>query len=175
MLKKFDYEGHAVRTIVDEQGKTWIPGIDIFEILGYSKNQNLIDILDDDEKKLTTLPAYSGQDRQTWIINEGGFYHVVLTSTKPEAKKFRRWITDEVIPSIRKAGIYTTEQAQEREFELQELTKLIQTKKALLKINLSNGKDLKTEIAKLESRRDTLIQNFNPQLKFDFISKQEEE
>jgi prophage antirepressor-like protein len=175
MNKEFIYEGNLpIRTVNGTEGEIWFAGIDVCNILEYANPSDIIDkTLDDDEKKLEYLIDTSGQKRKTWTINESGLYHLIITSTKPEAKKFRKWITSEVLPAIRKAGIYSTEQAQEREFELQELTKLIHNKKALLKINLSNGKDLKSEIAKLESRRDTLIQNFNPQLKLEFIQKEE--
>jgi prophage antirepressor-like protein len=160
MLQKFEFNGKVFRTILDEKGDIWIPCIDIFDILGYSKNQNMTDILDDDEKKLTTLTAYSGDKKQTWLLNESGFYHVVLSSTKPEAKEFRKKVTGEILPALRKAGYYTTEQGQQRELDLQQVTKIISEKKSLLKLKQSEIKDLKTEIEQLELQRDDVIVNF---------------
>lgn len=66
-----------------------------------------IEKLDDDEKLISKL-LMSGQNRDSWIINEPGLYSLTVRSNKPEAKKFKRWITHEVLPTIRKTGSYQT-------------------------------------------------------------------
>lgn len=93
----------------------------------------------------------SGQKRKSWTINESGLYSLILRSSKSEAKQFRKWITSEVLPSIRKAGIYSTDQVQIKESKLQELRKLIDRKKNVVKGNKSIIKDLESEIQKLET------------------------
>lgn len=118
----FKYQDKKVRTITDENEQTWFAGIDVCNILGYAMASNVIkDQLDEDERKLTNVTDGSGQSRKTWTINEFGLYSLVLTSTKPEAKLFKRWITHEVLPSIRKAGKYTTKEEQKYEADLQKL------------------------------------------------------
>ncbi len=90
MEKKINFEDQPVRVITDSQEQIWFAGIDICNILGYAMPSNVIkENLDDDEKKLTNLTDGSGQLRKTWIINEFGFYNLVLSSSKPEAKAFK--------------------------------------------------------------------------------------
>jgi len=127
MEQKFDYNEMPVRTITDENEETWFAGIDVCNILEYAMPSNVIkDNLDEDERKLTNLRDGSGQSRKTWIVNEFGLYSLILSSTKPEAKTFKRWVTHEVLPAIRKAGKFTTEQEKEHEVSLQAIANSIQ-------------------------------------------------
>ncbi|MGA1846781.1 phage antirepressor KilAC domain-containing protein, partial [Deferribacter abyssi] len=75
------------------------------EILGYRDTEVALRKLEDDEK-LTRKIYVSGQHRKVWLINESGLYALILRSNKPNAKKFRKWVTSEVLPSIRKTGKY---------------------------------------------------------------------
>lgn len=107
-----------IRT-VEQDGGIWFVGKDIAEALGYSNPSNAVISHVDDEDKLRTQIKYAGQNREVSIINESGLYSLVLSSKLPSAKAFKRWITSEVIPSIRKTGSYnkpskepTTQQAQ---------------------------------------------------------------
>lgn len=107
-----------IRT-VEQDGGIWFVGKDVAEALGYSNPSNAVISHVDDEDKLRTQIKYAGQNREVSIINESGLYSLVLSSKLPKAKAFKRWITSEVIPSIRKTGSYnkpskepTTQQAQ---------------------------------------------------------------
>jgi prophage antirepressor-like protein len=124
-IVNFDYETSLIRTLTDENEQTWFVAKDVCKILDLENVSRAIDKLDEDEK-LTLKLVMSGQQRDTWITNESGFYHLVLTSTKPEAKAFRKWVTSIVLPSIRKAGKHTPEQAQTKELELQRLNNEIE-------------------------------------------------
>lgn len=93
-----------IRTIVKD-GEVWFVGKDVAEALGISNSRDAISRLDDDEKADVVLTDGS-QNRNFSIINESGLYSLVLSSRKPEAKKFKKWITSEVLPSIRKTGSY---------------------------------------------------------------------
>lgn len=116
MEQNFLYEALPVRVNTDVRNQIWFAGVDICNILGYNNPNDIMKkYLDDDEKELTYLTDRSGQRRRGWKINESGLYSLILTSTKPEAKAFKRWVTHEVLPAIRKAGIYTTEEAKEYE------------------------------------------------------------
>ena len=86
----------------------WFVGKDVAERLGYRKPENALSVHVDDEDKTTTLIQGTGSNYKTTvtIINESGLYSLVLSSKLPTAKAFRRWITSEVIPSIRKNGMY---------------------------------------------------------------------
>ena len=102
----FKYEQNEIRVIQDEKGEPWWVAKDVCDILGISAYRDAIQKLDDDERgslKVDTL----GGPQQMASINESGLYTLILRSNKPEAKPFRRWITSEVIPSIRKTGSYS--------------------------------------------------------------------
>lgn len=91
---------------VEQDGGIWFVGKDVAEALGYSNPSNAVISHVDDEDKLRTQIKYAGQNREVSIINESGLYSLVLSSKLPSAKAFKRWITSEVIPSIRKTGSY---------------------------------------------------------------------
>lgn len=92
----------------------WFVGKDVAERLGYRKPENALSVHVDDEDKTTTLIQGTGSNYKTTvtIINESGLYSLVLSSKLPTAKAFKRWITSEVIPSIRKNGGYINGQDQ---------------------------------------------------------------
>lgn len=96
-----------VRTIVIDN-EVWFVGKDVAEALGYSDTNQAIRKHIDEEDKLTRQIDGIGQKREMYIINESGLYSLVLSSKLSTAKKFKRWITKEVIPSIRKHGGYLT-------------------------------------------------------------------
>ncbi|MGG1664538.1 phage antirepressor KilAC domain-containing protein [Brevibacillus sp. NRS-1366] len=85
--------------------QTYFLAKDVCDLLEHSDSRKAVNRLDDDEKLIGTI-FLSGQNRETWLINEAGLYSLILTSRKPEAKVFKRWITHEVLPSIRKTGQY---------------------------------------------------------------------
>lgn len=94
-----------VRTI-QQNGEPWFVGKDVAEILGYKDTSDAMKKHVDIEDKLTRRFADSGQNREMYIINESGLYSLILSSKMPKAKAFKRWITSEVIPAIRKTGKY---------------------------------------------------------------------
>lgn len=103
-IKIFDYHGQEVRT-VEMNGQPWFVLKDIAEVLKLTDTNKISARLEADE--LTRIKFVSGgQNREMLCVSESGLYNVVLRSDRPEAKPFRRWITHEVIPSIRKTGGY---------------------------------------------------------------------
>lgn len=94
-----------IRTI-QQNGEPWFVGKDVADILGYSNTPKAIRDHVDDEDKLTERIVLSGQNREMYIINESGLYSLILSSKMPKAKEFKRWVTSEVIPAIRKTGGY---------------------------------------------------------------------
>ena len=95
----------AIRAI-EVNGEPWFVGKDVAEALGYSDTDQALRKHVDDEDKLTRRFDGSGQSRSMTIINESGLYSLVLSSKLPGAKKFKRWVTSEVLPTIRKTGGY---------------------------------------------------------------------
>lgn len=95
----------AVRA-VDIDGEPWLVGKDVAQVLGYNDTDQALRKHVDDEDKLTRQIDGSGQGRSMTIINESGLYALALSSKLPGARKFRRWVTAEVLPAIRRTGGY---------------------------------------------------------------------
>ena len=98
------YKNNPVR-IIEKDGEPWFVAKDVAVILGYRDAYNLARRLDEDERgtqKVSTPLA----EQEVTVINEAGLYNAILCSNKPEAKAFKRWVTHEVLPSIRKNGAY---------------------------------------------------------------------
>ncbi|MBB6446512.1 phage antirepressor [Bacillus benzoevorans] len=102
-LQVFNFKQNEVRTILKD-GQPWFVVKDVCDVLEISNPSKAVSRLDDDERSNFKL----GRQGEANIINEYGLYSLVLSSRKPEAKEFKRWITHEVIPSIRKHGAYMT-------------------------------------------------------------------
>lgn len=106
-------EFEAIRTI-EKDGEPWFVGKDVATALGYSDSFGSLKKHVDEEDKLVCQIDSAGQKRDITIINESGLYSLVLSSKLPTAKKFKRWVTNEVIPSIRKHGAYMTPETLEK-------------------------------------------------------------
>lgn len=106
-VQLFNFENHEVRSLLINS-EPWFVGKDVASILGYKKPENAIANHVDDDDKTTTLIQGIGSNykSKTMIINESGLYCLVLSSKLPSAKKFKRWVTSEVLPALRKTGQY---------------------------------------------------------------------
>lgn len=111
-LQKFLYENKEVRTVT-MNNEPWFVAKDVCDVLELTNSRMAIDRLDEDEKGVSSIDTLGGS-QNVQVINEPGLYTLILGSRKPEAKQFKRWITHEVIPSIRKHGAYMTESTIER-------------------------------------------------------------
>ena len=105
-LKIFENPAFGKVRVVEQGGEPWFVGKDVAEILGYSNTPKAIRDHVDDEDKLAERIVLSGQNREVAIINESGLYSLILSSKMPKAKEFKRWVTAEVLPAIRKTGGY---------------------------------------------------------------------
>lgn len=95
--------------IVEVNGEAWMVGKDVAEALGYAKAQNAIAAhVDEEDRKVAPIQGTPGGTQEMTIINESGLYSLVLSSKLPNARKFRRWVTTEVLPTVRKHGAYMT-------------------------------------------------------------------
>lgn len=108
-IQTFNFHNASVRTLTDTAGDPWFVLKDCMSILGLGNPTETVKMFDDDEFSTTEVIDSIGRRQQTYIISEAGLYGLVLKSRKPEAKEFKRWVTHEVLPSIRKHGIYATE------------------------------------------------------------------
>lgn len=102
----FDYNHWTVRTI-EREGQPWFIAADVCAVLEIVDIHRAMSRLDeDDRRQAPVVDAVGRQNPNTWVVNESGLYQLIFQSRKPEARAFKRWITSEVIPSIRKTGRY---------------------------------------------------------------------
>lgn len=108
-LQLFAFEGNQVRTL-EIKNEPWFVGKDITSILGYSNSSKALKDHVDEEDKLNNESLSSLGQRGGWLVNESGLYSLILSSKMPNAKKFKHWVTSEVLPTIRKHGAYMTDE-----------------------------------------------------------------
>jgi len=114
-LAPFAYEGRQVRVITDEQGMPWFVAADVCAVLGMGNPTQALSRLDDDEKTLISNEGQGRREAPTMnAVNESGLYSLILGSRKPEARAFKRWVTHDVLPAIRRTGSYSTPAATSR-------------------------------------------------------------
>ena len=144
----FQYNSEEVRTITIN-GDAWFVAKDVCDILEIANVTQAISRLDDDERTMLNI----GRQGVTNVVNEPGLYSLILGSRKPEAKQFKRWITHEVIPSIRKTGSYNTE------IDLSKLSPELQMFKAtfdaVAKVQIEAA-EAKQQIAEVQSKVTTI-------------------
>ena len=127
-LQVFNSEDFGNVRALAINGEPWFVAKDVCDALGLSNPRSSIALLDDDEKGVHTVDTPSGNQDMA-IITEGGLYSLIMRSRKPEAKSFKRWVTHDVLPSIRRHGMYATPQTVED--MLADPDTMIQTLKAL--------------------------------------------
>lgn len=123
-LMIFENEAFGKVRTLNLNGEPWFVAADVCKALELGNPSMTVERLDEDEKGISTIDTLGGKQRMA-IINEPGLYSLVITSRKPEAKAFKRWITHEVIPAIRKHGAYMTKSVLEQVLENPELVLLM--------------------------------------------------
>ena len=101
---EFKFDESPVRVVMKD-GEPWFVAKDLCEILDHSNHRMAVSALDDDEKGVSIVDTPGGP-QETLTVNESGLYSLIFTSRKPEAKRFRKWVTGAVLPEIRKSGGY---------------------------------------------------------------------
>lgn len=116
-IQSFEFEGKEVRTLkIDDE--PWFVGKDLAEILGYSNTRDALSRhVEPEDKGVAKLDTLGGKQNQT-VVNESGMFSLILSSSLPNAKKFKRWVTSEVLPTIRKTGSYQLPQTPEGQIRL---------------------------------------------------------
>lgn len=110
-LQVFTHEGLGSVRALEFDGEPWFIGKDVADILGYTNSRKAIgDHVDDEDKKTVTIrDGIQGNPNQT-VINESGMYSLIFSSKLPKAKEFKHWVTSEVLPAIRKHGVYAIDE-----------------------------------------------------------------
>ena len=111
-ITPFKFQDHEITVLTSDSGEPWFIAKEVSGVLGYSEASAMTRTLDDDEKGLQVLQTQGGTQRVI-VINESGLYSAILKSERQEAKRFKKWVTSEVLPSIRRTGSYTGPAAQQ--------------------------------------------------------------
>lgn len=149
-LQLFDFENNQIR-VLKINNEPWFVGKDLANVLGYSNTRKaLIDHVDDEDKKDgVTIRDSMGRSQLAVVINESGMYSLILSSKLPSAKKFKRWVTSEVLPAIREDGAYITDnKAMQLMSDPQELGNFLLTIGNRVKALEAEKKELKDTNAK---------------------------
>ena len=101
----FDFEMQAVRVVIGDDGQPWFVAKDVCDALGIKNSRDALDRLENDEKGVGNTDTLGGTQELS-TVNESGLYALIFRSRKPQAKRFRKWVTAEVLPSIRQHGRY---------------------------------------------------------------------
>lgn len=110
-VESFRFGTHGLRALLID-GEPWFVGADVAAVLGYDRTSNMSRMLDDDEKG-THIVSTPGGDQEMLTISEPGLFAAVIRSRIPEAREFKRWVTHEVLPSIRRTGSYAVPETRE--------------------------------------------------------------
>ncbi|AJK27772.1 phage antirepressor KilAC domain-containing protein [Paenibacillus larvae] len=128
-LQVFNFTGKDVRVIMKD-GHPWWVAKDVCGVLEIKNNRDALSRMDEDEKGVVSIDTLGGA-QQMQVLNESGLYSLVLSSRKPESKKFKRWVTHEVLPAIRKTGMYATDELLDNpDLLIQAATKLKEEREA---------------------------------------------
>lgn len=119
----FNFDGASITVIADDNGEPWFVAKEVATILGYSDAEAMTRRLDEDEKQNRQIVGFGPRGVST--INESGLYSSILGSQKTEAKPFKKWVTSEVLPSIRKTGSYSAKAASQRPMSALQTMKMI--------------------------------------------------
>lgn len=128
-IQRFEFKCESLRALTNKAEEPWFVLKDCMSILDLGNPTETVKMFDDDEFSTTEVIDSIGRRQQAYIISEPGLYRLVMRSRKPEAKEFQRWVTHEVLPSIRKHGAYMTQQTLDKaltspDFLIQLATKL---------------------------------------------------
>lgn len=146
-LQIFNYGEVPVRTIVKD-GEPWWVLKDVCQVLNLSDTNKTAERLDPDELTRTKLVS-GGQMREMYIVNESGLYKVILRSDKPEAKKFTRWVTHEVLPAIHKTGSYSVSPYKPKASSVGEVIKLVEMTRSMMEEQGCSPNDIAQAVKQL--------------------------
>lgn len=153
-IQTFNFNNSPLRILTDETGEPWFVAKDICDVLHYTNASKAISDHVDPEDKLNNGSLSSLGQRGGWLVNESGLYSLVLSSKLPAAKKFKRWVTREVLPTIRKTGGYITTAEADSDEDILAKAVLIAQKTIDLKNQQLQDKD--SQIKKLELKAQAL-------------------
>lgn len=171
-LKIFKNKEFGEIRIVEQNGEPWFVGKDVADVLGYKDSVNAMKTHVDTEDKLGWQITTSGQRRQVTIINESGLYALILSSKLPTAKAFKRWVTSEVLPAIRRQGGYVTDEVLKRTLDDPDyMIKLLQNMKEDREARMRAERDVRSAKIVVEAQQVIIEENKPKVAFFDVYSR----
>lgn len=156
----FDYHGQQVRVTGTKENPLWVLA-DVCKVLDISNPRNVSARLEDDEKGVRQIDTLGGKQKVS-VVTESGLYAVILRSDKPEAKPFRKWITSEVLPSIRKTGSYSVNAYHPKSTSLGEVASFIKVMRSVMKENSQSPE-------KIAEMAETVCKQFHVDVPENFV------
>lgn len=141
-LVKFEFQSHEVRTVIID-GEPWFVAKDVCEILEIANARDAVAALDNDEKDGVGITDAIGREQKTTVVSESGLYALIFKSRKPQAKAFRKWVTSEVLPQIRKTGKYEVQKTPQTYIEALEALVIAEKEKQKL---IENNTELEIKL-----------------------------
>jgi len=160
LIKNFDFNGHGIRVVTNEENQVFFVAKDVCDVLNYSNSRDAIaKHCKKEGVAICDTPTESGIQQMT-IINEGNLYRLVLKSKKKEAEKFESWVCDEVLPAIRKTGKYDATQPKVMSIEeliIAQAQSMIDAKKDIAEVK-QEVLEVKSKLAQIEESRNVATQ-----------------
>lgn len=166
-IKTFSNEEFGSVRTISIDGEPWFVGKDVAEVLGYAKPLNAIaKHVDEDDSLKRGLMDSMGRMQETIVINESGLYSLILSSKLPSAKKFKHWVTSEVLPAIHKTGVYANDKTAygKKSTSAGEVASLIKTLRSVMK-------DQKSDPQKIAVMAKTICEQFGIELAENFVER----
>ena len=161
LIKNFDFNGHGIRVITNEENQVFFVAKDVCDVLGYTKASSTVIQTHCKLEGVTKMVIPSdGGNQEQFIINEGNLYRLVLKSKKKEAEKFESWVCDEVLPTIRKTGKYDVTQPKVMSIEeliIAQAQSMIDAKKDIAEVK-QEVLEVKSKLAQIEESRNVATQ-----------------
>ena len=155
---------HKVRVVIDKHGNPGCVGKDVCDVLGLDNVRRALDRLDGNEFTTSKVIDSIGREQETYVVNESGLYSLIMTSRKPEAKAFKKWVTSEVLPTIRKTGSYghnSQQQFDPHNLDPDAMLEALINDQQLRKQEKAKLLELQEEKAKLEVRLEAQTPKIN--------------
>jgi len=161
-LVPFEFNGHQIRVVIDEITNTeWFIGADVAKVLDYSDTEAMTRRLDDDEKQNRQIVGFGNRGIST--INESGLYNAIFGSTKEFAKEFRKWVTSEVLPQIRRTGSFSGNQPKEISYYPEKVKTemiLVESLSSMLRMDDNSKLMLAHNVAKVNNINSAILPQY---------------
>jgi len=173
MTQELIFEGSKVKIHLDESGNPWWEASNICEIIGIENHSDAVSRLDDDEKGIVFSDTLGGAQKKL-SVNESGLYTLIMRSNKPQAAPFRRWVTKEVLPTIRKTGSYAVKPMSQLDMIIASAQALQEQERRMSSVEIKVeqvAQKAQDQISEVSQRVDAKYEQLQSQLKIEKVNQ----